>query len=723
MSKGFNAGEAKRAYKTCKGYLEQLNSYNYLLADREANIRACADYVVIAAAMETLKNVPVEEINRGDTRLRVSALREAGFTNMAEIFGASAQNLSDIYGISEDSGKLIKKIAEDRFSLVKGQTKLKLSADGKTSETTALVMAISSYRRLCALSETVSYVLNTYEEQLGFAFEDITPALNGFKLFFTGKDKKATAEKAYNYLVLLLGGEFGEKCGYTVNEISALSNIQPREAWRDFQDNTADFFGIIEALEPGLLGNTDTKYGLPEELAGDIAGENILSEGLLCRLRNYQLWGVKYILHQGNVLLGDEMGLGKTVQAIGAMVSLRNMGATHFVVVCPAGVLSNWIREISKHSNLFPVKIHGEDKETAWQQWVLQGGVAVTTYETTAHLKLEESFQFAMLVVDEAHYIKNPAAKRTKNTVALSKHAERLLFMTGTAIENNVEEMLSLIRILQPKVAAMVKDYAFMSSAPEFREKISPVYYRRKREDVLTELPELIQIQDWCEMSIAEEAVYEKNILSGASYGEIRRVSWNMKDLSHSSKAARLKEIVEEAKLEDRKVIVFSFFLDTIDKITGYLGREICMEPITGSVKPQRRQEIIDEFDKAASGSVLVSQIQSGGTGLNIQSASVVVICEPQFKPSIENQAISRAYRMGQARNVIVHRLLCEDTVDEKLIELLAGKQDIFNAFADTSVAGDRDLSWNDNITEDVDEATFGRIVKEEYERISAKCK
>ena len=100
------------------------------------------------------------------------------------------------------------------------------------------------------------------------------------------------------------------------------------------------------------------------------------------------------------------------------------------------------------------------------------------------------------------------------------------------------------------------------------------------------------------------------------------------------------------------------------------------MEPIDGSVPPQKRQQIIDDFDNAEPGTVLVSQIQSGGTGLNIQTASVVIICEPQFKPSIENQAISRAYRMGQSRNVLVYRLLCEDTVDEKITEILERKKE-----------------------------------------------
>ena len=157
------------------------------------------------------------------------------------------------------------------------------------------------------------------------------------------------------------------------------------------------------------------------------------------------------------------------------------------------------------------------------------------------------------------------------------------------------------------------------------------------------------------------------------------------------------------------KIIVFSFFLDTIDKITKLLG-EKCMEPINGSVHPQRRQEIIDEFDKAPAGSVLAAQIQSGGTGLNIQSASVVVLCEPQFKPSIENQAISRAYRMGQTRNVLVHRLLCDETVDERISELLQNKQEIFDAFADESAVGTESL--------EIDEKTFGSIMEAEKKRI-----
>ena len=156
--------------------------------------------------------------------------------------------------------------------------------------------------------------------------------------------------------------------------------------------------------------------------------------------------------------------------------------------------------------------------------------------------------------------------------------------------------------------------------------------------------------------------------------------------------------------------------MDSIRAIGNLLGAR-CYGPINGSVPPQRRQEILDSFDNAPDGSVLLAQIQSGGTGLNIQSASVVVICEPQLKPSIENQAISRGYRMGQARNVLVYRLLCLNTIDEKITELLESKQAIFDAFADKSAAAE--LHEAQNV--EVDEKSFGQIIQEEIDRINAE--
>ena len=114
----------------------------------------------------------------------------------------------------------------------------------------------------------------------------------------------------------------------------------------------------MENIAPGILGNSDHVYGLPENLAREIQDECFFPDGLLCDLRRYQEFGVKYILHQERVLLGDEMGLGKTIQAIATMVSLKNTGATHFVVLCPASVIINWCREIQKFSKLRAIKVH-----------------------------------------------------------------------------------------------------------------------------------------------------------------------------------------------------------------------------------------------------------------------------------------------------------------------------------------------------------------------------
>lgn len=175
------------------------------------------------------------------------------------------------------------------------------------------------------------------------------------------------------------------------------------------------------------------------------------------------------------------MGLGKTVQAIATMVSLKNTGATHFVVLCPASVIINWCREIQKFSKLRAIKVHGSGRNAALQEWIQSGGVAVTTYETTSYFELPDLFRYTLLIVDEAHYIKNPEARRSMNAKHLSSYADRLLFMTGTALENKVEEMTNLIDILQPRIAREVKGMEMLSSALQFREKVAPVYYRRKR--------------------------------------------------------------------------------------------------------------------------------------------------------------------------------------------------------------------------------------------------
>lgn len=676
------------------------------------NIRTAAERMAMANVMEILKTVPVEELNRRKKGIRVKALRDAGFTTMADLYAASPYQLAAVYGISEDASYLIKSITKDFAAEARQNVKLKLSADNKTKEATRLITELFRYRKYSgALKEAAKFSAD-YDDRVENAIAALRSVGCGAYWRFFDYGEKNSVKRSFTYLSGEIDGEYSRRANEIVRLFRAVDASGSGDAWEDFRNNSVSYFNILEELVPGVLGNDDKLYGLPEELAREIQEECFFPDGLNCELRRYQEWGVKYILHQERVLLGDEMGLGKTIQAIATMVSLKNTGASHFIVVCPASVLPNWCKEIAAKSKLRVTKVHGSGRNQALMSWIKTGGVAVTTYETTGIFRFDEGFRYDLLVVDEAHFIKNVNANRSKNVRELAGFTGRILFMTGTALENRVDEMISLIEVLQPHVADGIKDIAFMSAAPQFRERVAGVYYRRKREDVLTELPDLIESREWCTMSPEEERLYELDVLS-RNFMATRRLSWNVDRLDQSCKARRMLEIIEEAEDDGRKVLIFSFFLDTIRKIHAYLG-DRCCNPINGSLQPQRRQEIIDEFNSDPGKTVLCAQIQSGGTGLNIQAASVVIICEPQFKPSIENQAISRAYRMGQTRNVLVYRLLCEDTVDERITELLEQKQAIFDAFADKSVAAEKTEG-------EVDETTFGKIIEEEIERIKAK--
>jgi len=711
MARPFSSTDAKRLITEHQMLKKQLEDTQQFAQQNISEIKKAADTFVAEEVLKVLRNVPVDELNRDKRGIRIKPLLDSGFYTIADIATASIYQIASVRGISEDTAYTIRRIVNDFVNQTRKETKIRISSDNRIPTATQLVRTIAINRRSQRCIDHCKKLYTENSRAIEYAIKDLTPATSSLRWLFASSSKKQKAIEAYGLLNNILASNYGREAKAELDYLYSVQNISNTEAWNDFSSYSIQFFNILENLVPGILGTGDADYGLPEDLAREIQDQCFFPDGLLCELRRYQEWGVKYTLHQEHVLMGDEMGLGKTVQAIATMVSLKNTGATHFVVVCPASVLSNWCREITAKSKLRVTKVHGEGRNAALKAWIKSGGVAVTTYETTNYFKLQKEFKFSLLVVDEAHYIKNPEAKRTKNVTYLCSHAERQMFMTGTALENRVDEMIALIQILRPDIAAQVKGIAYMSAAPQFRKKVAPVYLRRKREDVLAELPELIESKEWCTLTPTEELIYEEAVLN-KNFVEARRVSWNVNDLCDSSKAKRLMELIEEAESEGRKAIVFSFFLDTIRKVTELLGNR-CVNPINGSVSPQRRQEIIDEFEKAPAGTVLPAQILAGGTGLNIQAASVVIICEPQLKPSIENQAISRAYRMGQTRNVLVYRLLCENSIDEKIITMLEEKQAIFDAFADKSEAAKESI--------ELDEKTIANIIQEEIEHINAK--
>ncbi|MBO4547781.1 MAG: DEAD/DEAH box helicase [Abditibacteriota bacterium] len=639
------------------------------------------------AIVKAAENVLKPEIEAGLQETPVSVLED-------EVAGWKPDLLPDRYANYQDlkrdiSGALkmylkpdplaaVKKAVEAKEQELRGRAVPRIDAEKKDPVSALLMTAAVNYYRNRARYDSVRDY-DARHPDLDRLTEELKPLAGFFGRLFASGDKKKKA---------LAAGEALSGIVKEWTEPRSPKILSALDAWDIYGKNSIEIFGMLERLLPDLFTVSEEGgvYGLPEELAEEIACEDLDTRGLECTLRTYQEWGVRYILRQKRTLLGDEMGLGKTVQAIAAMVSVRNSGGYHFLVICPAAVIANWTREIEKFSDITAYRIHGQGKEETIKKWRSEGGCAVMSYEGTGIFTDGDRTPIDLLVADEAHYIKNPEAQRTQRAEKLASRAGRVLFMTGTPLENKREEMVSIIKMLQPEVS---RSLSGPLSPREFREALIPVYYRRKREQVLGELPELTDAVSWDDMNPEDTEAYRK-ALAGGNFHDVRRVSWITEDMDRASKAQRLREIIDNARAQQRKLIVFSCYLKTLEKVTA-LPDVNFMPMVTGSVPPQKRQEIIDEFEKAPAGTVLPAQIQAGGTGLNIQAASVVVLCEPQLKPSIENQAISRAYRMGQTRNVLVYRLLCEDTIDEQILDLLKEKQNIFDQVADVSEAAGKD--------------------------------
>ncbi|MBQ9951599.1 MAG: DEAD/DEAH box helicase family protein [Clostridia bacterium] len=690
--------------------LSQLETVSKAGPVLEKNLRASISGVKRRELRKQLIAMDVDELSREKLSVRLSALREAGIDNLWQIYDMSLADLTAIDGFGEQSAERVKKSVDDLAKAIEETIRVRISIDDRTPENLSLIQSLHLYVHARPLCEGADMLLNRHAARIRSAIAEARPLQNTLTRLLTFGKRKEQAARSGEYLIQQINGPFAEGASDIVREYAGLKKMTAEQRLQAFGENAAVYLAELEKFLPALP--EPSREGLPAELVDAIEKVEPDLSLLKATLRSYQLFGCKYVLHQQRVLLGDEMGLGKTVQAIAAMAVQAAAGKQKFIVVCPASVLINWCREIAQHSHLTAVKVHGADRAEAFARWMDEGGVAVTTYETLSRIDWPEGFACDMLVVDEAHYVKNPQAKRTQAMQKLADAAESVLFMTGTPLENDVEEMCALVRMLDFGLSEELKKYTSLAAAAKFRNALAPVYLRRVREDVLTELPDLIENQDWCEMNKEEKKRYAKAVLS-RNFAAMRQVSWNVDDLAQSSKAQRLLEICDEAKEGRRKVIVFSFFLSTIEKARTLLA-DRCAGVITGSIAPDERQKILDGFKAAPEGSVLLAQIQAGGTGLNIQAASVVVFCEPQIKPSLEHQAVSRAYRMGQVRDVLVHRLLCENSSDEKVLKMLEDKQLQFDSFADESVIDTEHQRRSEQVA-------IESIIDEEQKRIESE--
>ena len=668
--------------------LRQLREIENSALKIENSLKQCISNARRKDLRARLCKIDIEELSRDKLNVRLSALREAGVDNLWQLYDMPVSELTAIEGFGEQSAERVKKVVNELAAETEKTIRIRINVSDTSIETGALIQSLHLWANAQPLCDKSGKLLSRHESRIRAAMNDVRTMQNSLTWLLTFGKKKAQAQESAAYLDDQLNGRFGADASEIILHFRALKSMTAEQRLQEFEKNAAFYLAALEAYLPAV--EEPSRHGLPAELVDAVEEVQLDTSLLKATLRSYQTFGCKYILHQQRALLGDEMGLGKTVQAIAAMAVQAVSGKTRFMVVCPASVLINWCREIPQHSHLPAVKVHGNDRSASFAQWLQTGGVAVTTYETILRLPWPDDFRCDMLVVDEAHYVKNPRAKRTQAMQKLTDASESVLFMTGTPLENKVDEMCALVKMLDFGISEDLKKHTSIAAAQKFRDALAPVYLRRVREDVLTELPDLIENIEWCELGAEEKKVYAQTVRSG-NFAAMRRVSWNAEDVAHSCKAQRMMEICESAMESRRKVIIFSFFLNTLERVQSLLG-ERCIGVITGSVAPVERQQILDKFKEAPDGAALVCQIQAGGTGLNIQTASVVIFCEPQIKPSLETQAISRAYRMGQVRDVLVHRLLCENTVDDRITDMLREKQLQFDSFADESVIGEEQL-------------------------------
>ncbi len=623
---------------------------------------------------------------------RLKQLEEAGFGSVDAVLRAAPGSLLAVDGVGPQTVDQVLRAARAAAEQVSNDIRFRFDVDSPDPAQTRLLASVAAIAAADRAVGRLGPSLRAYLDQTGPLIAAAGPARSRLKLLVARRARRDQAVAALARLdavlrdprVVALERELAE-----VGPALDPSRYRPDDLWRAYASDAASVNALLSTVHRGAGGAGDeaSRGYLPEDLGHRVARVDLDTSLLTSTLRGYQAFGAQYVLQRGRAMLGDEMGLGKTMQALAVCCHLAAQGERWFLVICPASVQMNWLAEVAKHTRLSAVSLHGEDRDEAAARWLQQGGVAVTTFGTLDRLPAAvRGPEIALVIVDEAHYVKNPEAVRSRAVAAATGQAPRALLLTGTPMENRVEEFRTLVRYLDPVVAARVGAIDALGGARSFRRAVAEVYLRRNADDVLDELPERIEVDDWVLHTPEDEQAYAASVRSG-NLMAMRQAAFAA---AQSAKLERLDDIVAEASEDGMKVVIFSYFLGVLATIAQRLGPSV-VGTITGAVPPAGRQGLIDAFSRTDGHAVLLSQIEAGGVGINVQAASVVILTEPQWKPSTEEQAIARAHRMGQIRSVQVHRLLARHSVDERIREVQAEKALLFDEFARQSDAKDAD--------------------------------
>ncbi len=464
---------------------------------------------------------------------------------------------------------------------------------------------------------------------------------------------------------------------------------------------------------------------------------------LQAKLRPYQARGFSWLVFLRKFGLGaclaDDMGLGKTLQAIALLVYERDVlkVKAHALLICPTSVIGNWRREIAKFApNLTVHAHHGADRLTgdAFAQAAKKHNVILTSFPLLARDRaLFESVTWSTLILDEAQNIKNPETKQAQAARAI--HADNRVALTGTPVENRLSELWSILHFLNPgylgtekifrnQFAIPIEQLADKDAAGRLKRLTAPFILRRLKTDptIISDLPDKLEMKVYTPLTTEQATLYEaivKDALEQITKAEqdgdtmsrrglILSMLMRLKQICNhpaqflkenmnggqlagrSGKLARLTEMLEEVYSVGDRALIFTQFAEMGELLRVHLRNTFTDEPLWlhGSTPIKERERQIARFQAPKGPTIFILSIKAGGVGLNLTQANHVFHFDRWWNPAVENQATDRAFRIGQTRNVQVHKFICSGTLEEKIDAMIESKR----ALAESIVGADE--SW-----------------------------
>lgn len=468
-------------------------------------------------------------------------------------------------------------------------------------------------------------------------------------------------------------------------------------------------------------------------------------EGLQVNLRPYQHEGVEWLHFLSSLGMGaclaDDMGLGKTVQVLALLQRIQNESKKTqkpSLLIVPASLLSNWKIEAAKFApSLQLLLLHpstltsqellsiSENPENAFQQTDL----VVTTYSMVTRYTWLSKTAWQLVILDEAQAIKNADTKQSKAIKTLTGKAR--IALTGTPIENRLSDLWSLFDFINPALLGTAKRFKeFTTDLPNFeplRKLVNPYILRRMKTDpkIISDLPEKIETLSYCHLSKEQIALYQSTIEQLARTletiepknrrGLVLKTLIELKQIcnhptqylgqgnyapAHSGKFERLKEICEELASRQEKVLIFTQFSEIIPALDNYLATLFGRSGFSlhGGTPISKRKELVHAFQTVPEIPYFILSIRAGGTGLTLTAANHVIHFDRWWNPAVENQATDRAFRIGQKKNVQVHKFMTLGTIEERIDAMITSKtklaSDIFSESDEISLTelSDKDL-------------------------------